>query len=170
MGARQNGPLGFQLRMDDGFASGLLKPSLPLRLTLPGSMGTKSWHMAAGLNQRKKQEHENHPPGNSPLEKFQLALMDMQIKKREGHGRKAVQKLEDGELDDIPDKKKMRKDVAALFNKMWAEMKTDYKTRSHTSAGDSVGVASGYRSAEQDRKAWYNAFPKYYKNTLKDRL
>lgn len=64
----------------------------------------------------------------------------------------------------------MRKDIAPLFQRMWDVMEKEFKARSHASAGDSVGVASGYRSAEYDRGAWYRAFPKYYRNTLKDRL
>ena len=167
MSARQNGPLGFHLRLDDRVAQSLPLLGHSLRLSLPGSIGTRTWHVAAGLSQRRAHEHQNHPPGGAPLKQFQQALIDMQIKAR---GRKAVDKLDDAELDKIPNQQRMRKDVAALFNRMWAEMQKEFKARSNATAGDSVGVASGYRSAEQDRTAWYRAFPKYYKNTLKDRL
>jgi hypothetical protein len=170
MAARLNGPLGFQLRIDDKFAPGFPQSGHSLRLTVPGAIGTQAWHVAAGLSQRKAGEHQHHPPGSSPLEKFQLALIEKQTEVRESHGRKSVQKLERSELGPIPDKKSMRKDIALLFQRMWDEMEKEFKARSNASAGDSVGVASGYRSAEQDRMAWYGAFPKYYRNTLQDRL
>ena len=94
MSARQNGPLGFHLRLDDKLAQGFPPLGHSLRLSLPGSIGTRTWHVAAGLCQRRAHEHQNHPPGGAPLKQFQQALIDMQIKVREGHGRKAVEKLE----------------------------------------------------------------------------
>ena len=171
MAARLNGPLGFHLRIDDSFAPAFPQSGHSLRLTVPGAIGTQAWHVAAGLGRRKAQEHQRHPPGNSPLEKFQLALVEKQTKTREHNKQKAVDKLEDAELGPVPGKKqRMRKDIAPLFNKMWDEIEKEFKARSNASAGDSVGVKSAYRSAEEDRMAWYGAFPKYYRNTLQDRL
>lgn len=172
MGDRQNGPLGLYLHLDDRFAPGFPQAGLPLRLVLPGPIGTSHWLAAAAVNRSRGDVHRHALNRSTRLEKFKKDVIALQVYKREHANppKIAVLKLDESELGDIPDKQKMRRDLAILFLKMWAEASKDHKARPDGIGTDSIGVASGYRSAIQDARAWERAFPKYFHATSKDRL
>ena len=103
-----------------------------------------------------------HNPWNEKVarEAFYRALLTAQINAREG--KKPIWGLPDTELKKVTNDKYMHKDVAPLFNKMWDEIEKDFKARKGAAKGDSIGVASAYRSAADDNKAWHNAVGSIY--------
>jgi hypothetical protein len=103
-------------------------------------------------------------------EAFRRALIDRQVRERTRASKEFVMGVEEEKLAAIPNGQKMRSDVAKFFNKMWSEMLLAYKARKDASKRDSVGVASGYRTAERDNVAWHRAFEKSCRKTLKQRL
>jgi hypothetical protein len=110
---------------------------------------------------------------NRALAQFKRDLIAKQARSREKHHKKAILGLEPEELGHILGDRKlqMRKDVAEKFDLMWVAMKKDFMSPGGGSKGDSVGVASAYRDAEQDEVAWNKAFDKkYYNDTLENRL
>lgn len=168
MGVRQNGPLGLYLHLETSLEPGFPRVPSPLRLVLPGPLGT------ATSNLRAEAHPSAHPHlgGSNPrLETFKKALIAMQVRARESEHppKRAVIKLEDSELRLIDKAKQMHKDVAPLFLKMWTEVHAAHKARTNSAAADSLGIASAYRSAEADMLAWQRAFPKYYSHTLEAR-
>ncbi len=113
-----------------------------------------------------------HNPWNEKvaLEAFIRALLAKQIKSRRRHGSKPVWGLPDEDLKPVADRKQMHKDVAPLFNKMWDEIVAAFKKRKDLAKGDSIGVASAYRSAETDNNKWYSYLPKYLRTTQQERM
>lgn len=172
MGERQNGPLGLSLHLDDRFAPGFLGSGLPSRMVIPGPLGTASWHKAAAITRSEAQAHHHTGTRSPDLERFKRALIAMQVASRlaKDPGRKPVLELKASDRGPIPGNQTMLKSVAAFFNKMWDEIKRDEKAQRGPTSDGSIGVVSGYRSAEQDARAWERAFHKYYEHTLKDRL
>lgn len=81
----------------------------------------------------------------------------------------------DGLLDDqlayLADFKKfrLRNDVAVSFDEMSKDMLAAYAGRSNPDPKDSIGVASTYRSADEDARAWEKAFKKHFARTAKAR-
>jgi len=107
------------------------------------------------------------------LAQFKRELIAKQVRRRVERHKKAILGLPEEELAQLAEnpRQRMRKDVAKLFDAMWAAMKKDYAGRAGGSKGDSVGVASAYRDAQQDSIAWNGAFDKkYYSATLEARL
>jgi hypothetical protein len=172
MGERQNGPLGLHLHLDDRFAPGFRLSGLPTRFVLPGPIGTPNWLEGVGVNRSKAHAHRHALTRSPELEQFKKSVIALQVWMREHEKppKTPVIKLEKSELRDIPDGKSLHKNVAPLFWTMWREIQRDHQARSDASATDTIGVASGYRSAEQDAVAWEGAFPKYYRATLEKRL
>jgi hypothetical protein len=172
MGERQNGPLGLHLRIDGKFAPGFPHSGLPLRLVVPGQLGSSDWHVAAGTSRSKEHATRHAASPLSPLEKFKKALIAKQVANRVAHGKKAILGLDAESLSPIPggERMQMKSEVAPLFKAMWDEIVSDHKARAGATAGDSIGVASAYRSAKQDEGAWQRAFPKYLGATREVRL
>ena len=106
------------------------------------------------------------------LEQFKTELIAMQVRDRLKKHRVALLMLPEDQLSPIDSyKHKLRKDIAPRFLKMWSELVAAHGARTNKSSGDSVGVASAYRDATEDRSAWERAFRgTYYPQTLKDRL
>jgi hypothetical protein len=93
-----------------------------------------------------------HNPWNEGVarEAFIRELLATQIDNRKRHGSQQILELPRGERGRVAINLWMHKDVAPLFNKMWDEIEAAFKKRKDAASGDSIGVASAYRSAEQD--------------------
>ena len=171
MGERQSGPLGLQLHLDPKFAPGFPVSGLPLRLVLPAPLGSSAWHSGAAVNRSRAQTQAGSSGAVSALDKFKKALIAKQVAAREAQGKKAVLEIPVADLKQINGEKDklLHKDVTVKFDAMWAEAHKEHANRTGAAKGDSIGVASAYRSAKDDERAWQGAFPKYYKNTLKQR-
>ena len=168
MGQRQNGPLGtYELQFDPKFAPNFQRDGLPLRLVLPGPLGTPDWNLAAGHNRSQAKKPHNPPTGDPDLELFKKNLIKKQVDAREKQGKKAILGLSGDELGPLKEAKpfEMRKDVAVEFDKMWKHAKEDFANREGGDRSDSIGVASTYRSAKDDAVAWEKAFKNYYRDT-----
>ncbi len=105
-----------------------------------------------------------HNPWNEDVarEAFFRALLAAQIDARTSAGSKQILELPKGERRGIADGEEMHKDVAPLFNRMWDEILKAFKERKGAAKNDSIGVASAYRSAARDNRAWYRAMGKLY--------
>jgi hypothetical protein len=64
---------------------------------------------------------------------------------------------------------KLRKDVADHFDEMSEAMLKAYKARPNPKPGESIGIASTYRNADDDARAWEKAFKKHFGRTEKER-
>lgn len=172
MGQRQNGPLGLNLQLDGAFGPALHSDGLPMRLVLPGPVGTPDWHIAAGLSRSLHLKHLDPPTGLSRLDKFKQRLIAKQVQYREDRGATRIEGLTKKQLGPIPGVAhfQMQKDIAVEFGNMWKALKKAYDARPDRSPRDSVGIASTYRSADEDGIAWLNAFPIYAKATHEERL
>jgi D-alanyl-D-alanine carboxypeptidase len=176
MGERLTNPLGLKLDFDGGYAPGLRPSLVPSNLTLPGPVGTPSWNVATGVNLGREKERNPWLKGMIRREQFKVDLKAMQVKVREAKGKRYLEGLEEGAMKDIPgsvSKKKrarMRTDVADQFIVMWNDLVKAFGARPGGARGDSIGVASAYRSAREDSGAWERSFPIYEAATRQDRL
>jgi hypothetical protein len=123
-------------------------------------------------------EHYLHPSplgqnqGNQLAEReaFRRALLQMEIDARAREGKRFIVGIENSQLAPIVDGQRMRSDVAKLFLKMWREVSEAHKARKGAAKGDSIGVASGYRTAEEDNRSWNRNFDLYCRLTRERRL
>lgn len=113
-----------------------------------------------------------HNPWNEDVARqaFIRELLTTQINDRKKRGSQQILELPRGERKPIADDHEMHKDVAPLFNKLWDEIREAFKKRKDAAKGDSIGIASAYRSAEQDNRKWYGVLPKYLRDTRAKRL
>ncbi|HEX2658385.1 MAG TPA: D-alanyl-D-alanine carboxypeptidase family protein [Polyangia bacterium] len=172
MGERQTGPLGsFHLHLDLPYAPNFQRDNSPLRLVLPGPLGTPDWHSAAGHNRTESKKRKGPPTASPELAQFKKDLIAMQVEARVKQGKKAILGLTGEELKHLEEARpfQMAAAVAPEFDKMWKKAKEDFAKRSAANPTDFITVASTYRSAQQDAIAWENAFVGYYNDTLEER-
>jgi hypothetical protein len=112
---------------------------------------------------------QNRGNQTAAREAFRRALLKMQIDARTREGKKFIAGLDGEDLGPIPNGEQMRSDIAKRFNKMWAEVEAAHKARKDAHKGDSIRVASGYRTADYDNDKWDGAFNKACRKTLAER-
>lgn len=178
MGERQVGPLGLHLELDSDLFRSFRADGCLQRLVVPGPLGSSAWASARGAvclstaAPTPEVAKFVRPKVNtsdlrklSPQEEGLLdRLYTMQVKNRGGPS-KAIMGLPNKALvplDDIDGDARFAAHVAPKFKDMWEAM-MEAKDRERPDV--EVKVASSYRDATSDERAWQKAVRKYLKNT-----
>lgn len=185
MGERQVGPLGLHLELDDGLFRSFRDTGCVQRLVVPGPLGSPEWSKARGAVCLSTAAPVPAPTvakfvrpkvSTADLRKLSPAeegLLDRlyakQVGVRGGAG-KAIMGLPEGQrvpLKDIAGRAEFAAHVAPKFKEMWQAM-LDAKKIERPDV--TVSVASSYRNAEEDERAWQKAVRGYLTATKEARL
>lgn len=182
MGERQVGPLGLHLELDSGFFRSFSAEGCFQRLVPPNPLGTPGWQIARAVAASampappKVATFVRPKVSTADLRKLspgEQGLLDRLYAKQvgvRGGTRKAIMGLPEGQrvtLKDIDGRAEFAADVAPKFKEMWQAMR---EARNIERPDVTVSVASSYRNAEQDERAWQKAVRGYLTATKEARL
>lgn len=182
MGERQVGPLGLHLELDDGFFRSFQADGCLQRLVPPNPLGTQNWKIAravaaSAMSAPPKVAKFVRPKvstaGLGKLSPAEQGLLDRLYEKQvasRGGAVKAIMGLPEGQLapplKDIEGKPVFASHVAPKFEQMWEAM---MEAKDSERPEVKVWVASSYRDATRDERAWQRSVRKYLSTTKEAR-